>query len=450
MAFKLFNALSGKVDLLQPADQTITSVLSFGPLLCKPETVYKLKHYFDCDLVVTRLTQLGVSVRHVLVGLDVGDPTSDTLITGQPPLDAIEAIAGHENKSVREIIDYYGSRFFADLTKLAIAKPTKYVKCSEYAQAGVGLILSLEKKGLTAHTPEGIVLDLPKAQAAEALIATSGSNVLYTYTREQPFYLWRFEVKDPKRYRVWESYWGKGYPSSELLCAAAALTGWTTPADFCFVSQDASPIFSSINLLVRLATGTDIARCVLLPLPVAVASSTQDDITMQDVATKSIEATALRYLFMTTHYRQPFKFSFSGLRHAETALKRLYETLGSYEVDSTGAGDEKILSAFCSALDDDLNLPQALGILWEMLKSNMPESEKVATVRDLDTFLALNLANYVTLAVPLEIEDLLKTYFEYKKYNIFDKAAVVKRRIEDRGYSLSVLEHAKHPKSILS
>jgi len=156
--------------------------------------------------------------------------------------------------------------------------------------------------------------------------------------------------------------------------------------------------------------------------------------TMVDIIDKGFEPLSLRYLYMTAHYRSTLNFTWESLSGAQNSLKKLYDILSGYKESDDANASERHISLFTQAINNDFNVPEGVAILWDVLKSNLPEPVKIATALQMDRVLGLNLENYVGYEVPQEVIDLAHSRMEYRKAGIWDKADVLRRQITEKGY----------------
>jgi len=137
---------------------------------------------------------------------------------------------------------------------------------------------------------------------------------------------------------------------------------------------------------------------------------------------------------MTSHYRGPLNFTWEAMQNAQNSLKRIYELVSSYVYDSKAEISDKFMKKFNEKLEEDLNLPEALAVVWELIKSNIPEESKLNTILKMDDFLGLKLQEHIGVEIPKNVLDLAKMRGEYRKNGIWDKADVLRRQVNDLGY----------------
>ena len=130
-------------------------------------------------------------------------------------------------------------------------------------------------------------------------------------------------------------------------------------------------------------------------------------------------------------------FNEETLTSAKNALKRAYDFVSGLKFDDSYRYDETFIQKFQSSINNDFNSPAALGVFWETVTSNLPETIKLNTLVKMDEVLGLNLIKYVGYDIPVEVLDLAKLRWEYKKQGIYDKADFMRREIEKLGFEVT-------------
>ncbi len=167
------------------------------------------------------------------------------------------------------------------------------------------------------------------------------------------------------------------------------------------------------------------------------AKSDSNYFTLRDLEERSFDPLALRYLYLTAHYRDKLNFTWESLQAAQNALNNLREIVRGWSASAkASAGKDKFYEKFLDELNSDLNTPQALASLWEMVKSDFPESEKAATILEMDKVLGLSLENYVgkKLDVPAEVLELVEKREMVRKSGDFKKSDELRKEIANLGF----------------
>jgi cysteinyl-tRNA synthetase len=446
----IYNSLTKKVETFEPLNKNIVTLYVCGPTVYSYSTIGSYRTYTAVDVLYRSLLALGYSVRYIMSITDVGHLTGASVGNYDIGEDTLESAAAKEGKRAGDIADFYTTDFVAGLDKLNIKMPTKFAKATEYLLQQIHLIETLERKGFTYKTSDGIYFDTSKFKDYGALSGFTPETIMEG-SRAEPnpekklpndFALWRFSPKDSTRWQEWDSPWGVGFPGWHIECSAIALTELGDTIDLHAGGDDLRTIHHQNELAQsESATGKKFVRYWLHSAALTVdgkrmGKNLGNAHTLKDIETKGFDLLALRYLYMTTHYRAPLNFTFEELQEAQNSLKRLCEMIGSYKTEKNAKPSDKHLSRFKDRLQDDLNLPDAITSMWDMLKSNISESQKLLTILKMDDILGLDLEEHIGMVVPQSVLDMARTRFEYQKSGIWDKADVVRRQINEMGFAV--------------
>lgn len=435
---------------------------------CGP-TVYNYQHignyrtFVLSDLLFRTLKYNDYPVNYVMNITDVGHLTGDNLGDANTGDDRMEAAASKEGKSVKDIAEMYTNAFISDTELLNIEKPTKFTKATNYISEQIELVKVLENNGFTYKISDGIYFDTSKfpryknllnvsvgsAEAAEKDAAGEEGKNVETGARIKPnpekrnssdFALWKFSPQDSTRWQEWESPWGKGFPGWHVECSAMSMKELGPSIDLHLGGEDHMSIHHPNEIAQsECATGKKFVNYWLHGAHLKVddgkmGKSLGNAYTLQDIQDKKFNVLALRYFYFGAHYRNPLNFTWEALDSSQKALKRIYDLVSSYKEDSKASVSKKFKSDFTDAINNDLNMPQALAVVWELLKSDLKESTKLATLLDFDEVLGLNFKDHIGVEVPKKVQDLAKTRMQYRNAGIWDKADAVRREIALLGF----------------
>ena len=387
-------------------------------------------------------------VKYIMNLTDVGHLTGDNLGDADIGEDRLEIAAEREGRSARDIANYYIDDFLKNGEKLNIQKPAKFTRATDYIQDQIDLIKELEKKGYTYRTTDGIYFDTNKFKKYGALSGMTeesikeGARVEPNPEKKHPadFALWKFSPTDKIRWQEWDSPWGVGFPGWHIECSAMSMKELGDTIDLHLGAEDLRMIHHQNEIAQsEAATGRQFVNywihgAFLLVDGGRMGKSLGNAYTLQDIESKNFDPISLRYFYMTAHYRTPLNFTWEALQNVQNSLKKLYDIVGGYKESKEAEVDERYLEKFLDALNDDINMPKAIAVLWEMLKADMDESEKIKTLFKFDEVLGLNIENYVGFEIPQKVLDLVKVRQEYRKVGIWDKADLIRREISQLGY----------------
>ena len=156
--------------------------------------------------------------------------------------------------------------------------------------------------------------------------------------------------------------------------------------------------------------------------------------TVSDVSEKGFDPIALRYLYLQTHYRQEMNFTWDSLDASQIALNKLREEFLSWEEAKIGCAEYE--ETFHQAINDDLNIPKALSIVWDMVKSDYPTSAKKQSILKFDEVLGLGLGSFKKKEekIPEEIKKLSERRENLRKEGEFDEADKIREEIVEKGF----------------
>lgn len=404
---KLFNTLSRKIEEFNPIDPSKVGLYTCGPTVYDFAHIGNLRTYLFEDLLQRVLEANGFTVERVMNITDIEDKIINK--------------AKQENLPIAEITKPYEVAFMEDLEKLNMRLANVYPKATEHIQKMVKYIESLIKKGFAYVEDDGSVYfaiskftDYGKLSGLENRTLKTGTRVLsdeYEKENAQDFALWK--SADPSEVGF-DSPWGYGRPGWHIECSVMSQEYLGDTFDIHTGGVDnIFPHHENEIAQAESLTGKKFANYFLHGEHLLVdgkkmAKSAQNFFTLRGIESKSIEPMAFRYLILTAHYRDKLNFSWESLGSASNALNNIKSEIRAW--DSPKQVDEAFWQKFLEAANNDLNLPQALAIFWEMLKSNLPTETKSATLLKMDEVLGLGLEKFVSkpLDLNIKIEELVK------------------------------------------
>lgn len=423
---------------------------------CGP-TVYFYPHignwrtFVFYDLLRRALTAFGFQVTQVMNATDVGHLTGDNLGDADLGEDRFEQEAKRERKTVWEIAQFYLEDFLKTRDFLNILPPTHFVRATDHIREQVALIERLLAKGLVYETATGVFFDVSKFPTYGKL---GGQKLIdkrvrvraeaeADTTKRHPvdFAVWFKTVgKRSDHVMRWPSPWGEGFPGWHLECSAMALRYLGETLDIHAGGVDLIALHHTNEIAQSEgATGKPFARYwmhgeFLLVDGGRMGKSLGNAYTLHDVQAKGFDPLALRYFYLNAHYRTPQNFTWEALGHAQKALLTLRQEVSGWE--EGGEVEAVVEEEFRAALADDLNLPQALVVVWGVVKSSLPVAVKRATLLRFDEVLGLGLRQVPLAATQLhpEVRLLLQEREAARAGRDWAKADKLRRQIEEKGF----------------
>src|SRR3972149_7458306 len=427
----LNNVLTRKKEKFTPITSGQVGIYTCGPTVYDYAHIGHARTYIFADILQRTLEYNALVVKRVMNITDVGHLTSDS-DTGE---DKMEKGAEREKKTVWEIADFYTKDFFDMIEALNIKKPEIVPKATDHIKEMIELIKTLEEKGFTYKLADGIYFDTSKFPKYGELTGQTwedmqknlraGARVEMAPGKEHPteFALWKFSPIGEKRQMEWESPWGKGFPGWHIECSAMSMKYLGESFDIHTGGVDHIPVHHTNEIAQSEGvTGKPFVKYWLHGEFLKVdggrmGKSLGNAYTLHDIENKGYEALALRYLYLTAHYRDSLNFTWDSLSSAQIALNKLREQVlaAKTQITRTLLSTEKRKKVddysirFVNAVNDDLNTPQALAVLWEALKSNIPSEDKYDLALSFDEVLGLKLAEVqdIKVEIPEEIRKLL-------------------------------------------
>ncbi|MDY4187390.1 MAG: cysteine--tRNA ligase [Candidatus Borkfalkiaceae bacterium] len=399
---KFYNTLTRKKEEFTTVDGTNkVRMYSCGPTVYSFAHIGNMRTYVFMDLLRRALQYEGYKVKGVMNVTDVGHLLSD----GDDGEDKMQKAAKEQHKSPYEIAAFYSGVFFEDLKKLNVQKPEITPKATEHIDCMLDFVEKLVEKGYGYETSDGIYFDISKANDYGKLSGAkldeqkAGARVEVNDEKRHPadFALWK---KAPKEHIMqWDSPWGKSYPGWHIECSAMSRKYLGEQFDIHTGGVDHIPIHHENEIAQSEAlTGKIPARFWMHGEFMQVdggkmSKSLGNTYTISQLEERGYRPMDFRYMCLNAHYRKKLNFTFEVLDGAKTAYDRLLRAVAAHKNGANDVKDEVIAEykkQFEDAICDDLNVPQALGVLWTMLK--LPASKKVyEAALDFDRVFGLSL-----------------------------------------------------------
>ncbi len=447
---KIFNTLSRKVEEFVPFHPPKVGMYTCGPTVYDYTHIGHLRKYIGDDILRRVLVTNGYDVQHVQNVTDVGHLTSDA----DEGDDKLEKGAKEKGQTVWEVAKFFTDYFYKSLDQVNVLRPHVVCRATEHINEQIKLIEKLVKGGFTYQTKEAIYFDISKfknygklsRQKLEDQKIGARIEVVVDLQKKHPadFALWFFTVgKFAGHTMRWPSPWGQGFPGWHIECSAMSMEYLGNSLDIHTGGIDHIPVHHENEIAQsEAATGQLFVKYwvhheFLLVDGEKMSKSKKNFYTIDDIKEKGIDLLALRYLFLTAHYRDKLNFTWESLQAAQNALNNLREIIRSWPQPHTPGVkhiDTPGVEVFMSAVNNDLNMPQALAVMWEMVKNN-PNSE---TLLKMDQILGLGLENYLgkPLEIPKEVMDLVEKRENARKSGDFEASDEIRKEIKKLGFEI--------------
>lgn len=441
----------------------LVTMYTCGPTVYDYQHIGHMRRYVGDDILIRVLEFNNFRVKQVMNITDVGHLVSDS-DTGE---DKMEKGARKFGMSVWEIAKKFEKQFFNSIDALKIERPDILMHATDYIKEQIVFIQILEQKGFTYKIEDGIYFDTSKVkdyaklshQNLEDLKAGARVEVVPGKKNPTDFALWKFSYPNgrsfdlgqdasiSRRQMEWASPYGLGFPGWHIECSTMAIKGLDTETlDIHTGGIDHISIHHTNEIAqAESATGKEFVKYWVhhnfLHVDRQKMSKSIGNIhTVEDVVKKGFDPLALRYLYLQTHYRQEMNFTWDSLEGAQIAYKRLVEEVAKLRDPKGGVPEYE--EKFLDAINDDLNMPRALGVVWEMLKSDSSDSAKAEILYKMDMVLGLDLENArekkksIKIIVPGSIQVLIEERNRLRKQGSFVQADHVRNKIKKLGYNI--------------
>jgi cysteinyl-tRNA synthetase len=413
---KLYNTMSRRVEPFVPIEPGHVRLYSCGPTVYRYIHIGNLRTFVMADWLRRTLTYLGLEVKHVKNITDVGHMRVEMLDRGE---DKLIAQARKEGKTSAEIAAFYTAAFHEDERRLNILPAHVFPHATGHIPEMIAITAGLLRKGLAYESGGNVFFDVRRfpeygrlsGNLLEQMLAGVRDAADPHRRNPEDFPLWK--LAEPGREMAWDSPWGRGFPGWHIECSAMAIKHLGEQFDLHTGGVD--NMFPHHEDEIAQSEGYTGKRFVnywlhaqhLLADGQKMAKSTGNAYTRADVEARGFDPLALRLLYTTVRYRSRLNFTFSSLRAAQTALERLRAHVlrlaaapasaarleGPYTPASPAA--EHWRAGFVAALENDLNMAQALALVWNLLRGRgpaLPPDQKLALLLDFDQVFGLGLA----------------------------------------------------------
>jgi len=439
---KLYNTLTRKKEIFKPINPPNVGIYTCGPTVYWYQHLGNLRTYIFVDVLKRVLKYNNYKVKHVMNVTDVGHLTSNEDF-GE---DKIEKAAKKEHKTAREIANYYFKIFKQDLKKLNISEPDIWCWATKHIKEQIDLIKKLEEKGYTYRTSDGIYFDTSKfkdygklsRKKVEGLEA--GKRVALGEKRNKTdFALWKFSKIPGVRQQEWESPWGIGFPGWHIECSAMAMRYLGESFDIHTGGVDHIPIHHENEIAQsEAATGKKFVNYwlhgeFLLAKGGKMSKSSGKIMTLSELEKKGFKPLDYRYFVFSAHYRKPLTFSLEGLKRAQDAYRRLKNIISDLKDDKKI--NKKYLKEFENAINDDLDMPKAIAVLWKLVRDKKAVG-KLRTIKKMDEVNGLDLLKKEKIEIPEKIKKLAEERKKARKEKDWKKADKLREEIKKMGWKI--------------
>ncbi len=456
MSLRFYNTMTRRVDEFRTLEEGKVKLYTCGPTVYNYAHIGNLRTYVFEDLLRRTLEYAGYEVEHVMNVTDVGHLTDDA----DEGEDKMVKSSRETGMSVWDIAKFYTDAFFQDIHQLNIVDPTIICNATDHVDDMIALIQRIEKNGHTYESGGNIYFsidtfpDYGELARLDTQDLQSGARIEVDVNKRNPrdFVLWFTKSKFEHQSMLWDSPWGTGYPGWHIECSAMSMRYLGEQFDIHCGGVDHIPVHHTNEIAqAEGATGKKpwvrfwIHGEFLVMGSTKMAKSKGNFITLRTLIDEKYDPLDYRYFCLGGHYRSQLQFSTDSLDAARSARLNLMEKIGELQESSEPAKIAQIGPAARSYLDEfikhvytDLHIPQALSVLWTLVKDEtVPQADRLAVLYDMDRIFGLKLQEGMPkLEIGQEVLDLIEERESARKNRDFSRADEIRDLLLERGIVL--------------
>lgn len=439
----LYNTLSKQKEEFHPMNPPHVGLYTCGPTVYDYPHIGNLRTYIFEDILKRVLKYSGYSVNHIMNITDVGHLTDDA----DQGEDKMEKGSRREGKTAWEIAEFYTQKFQENLKDLNILEPSVWCKATDHIPEQIEMVQTLIEKGVTYTTSDGIYFDTTQLPDYGKLVnlqnqeLQAGARVDMGEKRNpHDFALWKFTPEGEKRQMEWEAFGHMGFPGWHIECSAMATKYLGEQFDIHCGGIDHAPVHHT-NEIAQTESATGVQPWVKIWMHGEfltvdggkMAKSQGNFLTLDSIKEKGFDPLAYRYFLLLAHYRKQLSFSWEALEAAQNGLHNLRRKIA--DIPDHVAKDQHHSEAFLQAINDDLNMPEALAVVWNGVKEGTLSLE---TIIHFDKVLGLNLhqPKEAEEPIPASIQKLLEERTSARDSKDFKRSDELRDQIIAEGYTL--------------
>ena len=452
----LYNTLTRKKEEFKAINSPKVGLYCCGPTVYDYQHIGNMRTYIFEDILRRTLEYNNYKVKHIMNITDIGHLVSDADECEDKMMKALKRENLEPSKrSMMKLAQKYTRAFQEDLKKLNIKEPNRYTKATKHIKEQIKLVKILTKKGYTYETKDGIYFDTTKYPEYGKLALLDGQELqagkridLGEKKDIHDFSLWKFSEANEERIMEWKAFGKKGFPGWHAECSAMSIKYLGEHFDIHCGGIDHIPVHhtneraqNNCALGVKESVNYWMHGEFLVLNKDKMSKSAGSFITLQDAIDKQINPLAYRYFCLMTHYRKPLSFSWEALESAQNGLNNLYSDIQSLG-NTKGAISPKYKERLLESINDDLNMPQILALISEVLKSNLKNEDKLTTILEFDKVLGLNLGNIKLekVNIPANIKTLAEERLEARTEKNWSESDRLRDEINKLGWDIEDTE----------
>lgn len=418
MEIKLSNTMTREKEIFKPIKENNVNIYTCGLTVYNFAHIGNLRAYVFADTLKRMFLFNGYNVKHIINITDVGH-LSDDADSGE---DKLEKGARREKKTVWEISQYYTKEFIKDLKELNIIIPEIMPKATEHISEMIDMIKILQEKGFTYEGGGNIYFNTSKLSdyGKLARLKLAEDKLKSRVEKDKfkknifDFVLWFTNYKYKNHSMLWDSPWGKGFPGWHIECSAMSSKYLGNYFDIHTGGIDHIPVHHTNEIAQSEAAFGEKwvnywlhSDFLIINETEKMSKSKDNFLRLITLINKGFTAQDYRYYLLGAHYKKNLEFSFEKLKSAKNTILKLKNKIIEFRKDSQEINKEfinKYIVKFKKEINDDLNTPRALAVLWELINDNKINGRtKIIIISEFDKILGLNILKVEEKTIPDEI-----------------------------------------------
>ncbi len=445
MNIYFYNTLSRTKELFKPIDEKEIRMYTCGPTVYYYAHIGNLRAYLFMDTLRRVLQYNGYKLKHVMNITDVGHLVSDA----DEGEDKMMKAAKRENKNPFEIAEFYMNAFFKDIEAMNIEKPEIIARATEHIKEMEQYVQKIIENGYTYQTEDTIYFDTSKLDKYGVLSninieeQKAGARVDFDPNKKNvtDFALW---IKAPENHLMkWDTFFGKCYPGWHLECSAMGYKYLGDHFDIHTGGIDHIPIHHENEIAQSKGFSGKIPANFWMHVDFLtvdggkMSKSLNNLYTLQDLEERGYDPLVYRMFNFGSIYRNKINFTWEAMDSAKTALIRLREGYKKHTEGTEHISKEELNqyeNEFLKAINDDLNMPVAMSVVWDVVKNPKKSKELAELLLKFDKVLGLDINKEVEIQIPKEILELVEKRKQARLNKDWAESDRLRDEILNKGY----------------
>ncbi|MDB5204149.1 MAG: cysteinyl-tRNA synthetase [Candidatus Taylorbacteria bacterium] len=444
----LSNTLGKEKQKFTPINPKEVKLYSCGPTVYNYAHIGNLRAYVFADTLKRTLKYNGFNVKHIMNVTDVGHLTSDADQGDDKMVKALKREGKEMNlENMRSIANFYFEAFKTDLEKLNIELPSAFPFASDHIKEDIEMIQTLLQKDFAYKTTDGIYFDTTKDTHYGRLggIAEDNDHGRIESNTEKKNYrdfaLWKFADGTGLGF---VAPFGNGFPGWHIECSAMIEKYLGTPIDIHTGGIDHIPVHHNNEIAqTECATGHNLANFWMHNAHITIgedkmAKSGDNFLTLETLSKNGVHTLAYRYWLLTARYSTRVDYSLDAIKSAQVAYEKLHAHFNSLS-NGNGVVNTEYKERFIEAVNNDLDTPKALAIVWELVKDGeLNQADRKATLTDFDKVLGLMLGSVIkeNIEIPEDVQKLIEERKIARENKDWTKADELRNQIQSKGFEI--------------